>query len=729
MPNAKVGGCRVLGIVFAGMILGLAAVGAAGTGEGSAIAAGHTAVLAGQPKQVPTRGMVDGPLMGNGDVGVVVAGPAENQQFYIGKNDFWRRNDASIIAVGTLSISMPALAGASYKQEQDMARAEVRGTFAKDDISVRLRSWVDANENLLINQVRNDGKSVVKVKISQLSGGDRNNRHAGDVDEKLATCSFTRKADAMPGSREVAVVTRVIDQPARADSGTLAVTLQPGQALTVATAILSDLDAKDFAEAARKRVASLQSADIDVLSARHQEWWNNFWAKSFIEIPDKEIESHWYAAQYVMGMCSREGKVPPGLWGNWITTDHPNWHGDFHTNYNFQGPFYIVYSSNHPELSLPLYQAMIDQIPNGRKMAERHGWKGIHFPVSLGPWGLIPEGPDVDWGQRSDAVFVAMNFIWQYQYTQDTDFLRKSAYPFLIEVANFWEDYLKFENGRYVIYNDSIHEGSGPDMNPLLSLGLVRTLFKNIIVMSRDLGVDESRRAKWQDICDKMSAYPTQERNGKTVFRYSEKGTVWVGGNDLGIHHIFPAGDIGLDSDPRTLEISRNMIEAMHRWSNGNGFCSWYTACARVAYEPKTVLSKLHTEIDNHSMPNLVLQYGGGGIENVSGFLAINEMMLQSYDGVIRLFPAWPVDQDARFGTLRAVGAFLVSAEIKSGVTGGVIILSERGRDCTIVNPWPGKPVRLARKGKPSETLGGERFTFKTDPGETVGVAPVEGSR
>jgi alpha-L-fucosidase 2 len=92
--------------------------------------------------------------------------------------------------------------------------------------------------------------------------------------------------------------------------------------------------------------------------------------------------------------------------------------------------------------------------------------------------------------------------------------------------------------------------------------------------MSKDLGVDESRRAKWQDIFEKMSAYPTQERNGKTVFRYSEKGTAWVGRNTLGIHHIFPAGDIGLDGDPRTLEISRNKLEAMRPWSDGNGFCS-----------------------------------------------------------------------------------------------------------------------------------------------------------
>ena len=95
-------------------------------------------------------------------------------------------------------------------------------------------------------------------------------------------------------------------------------------------------------------------------------------------------------------------------------------------------------------------------------------------------------------------------------------------------------------------------------------------------------------------------------------------------------------------------------------------------------------------------------------------------MLLQSHEGVLRFFPCWPKDQDARFGNLRAVGAFLVSAELKNGVVAGVKIVSEKGRDCTVQNPWPGKKVILAGR----ETLAGERFTFKTQPEETIALAP-----
>jgi alpha-L-fucosidase 2 len=238
--------------------------------------------------------------------------------------------------------------------------------------------------------------------------------------------------------------------------------------------------------------------------------------------------------------------------------------------------------------------------------------------------------------------------------------------------------------------------------------------------------VDADRRVKWQDILDKLSAFPLQERNGRTVFRYSEKGMAWCDGNTLGIQHIFPAGAVGLDSDPKLLETSRNMIDAMQRWSDGNGFSSWYSACARVGYEPKRILAGLRHECDTHSAPNLLLQYGGGGIENCSGFLALNEMLLQSHEGVIRLFPCWPRGMDARFGTLRAVGAFLVSAELKNGVISGVTISSEKGRPCTIVNPWLDRKVEVIRNGKKSETVAGERFTLETSINETLALIATD---
>ncbi len=830
---------------------------------------GHVAVFTSPPGRVPTRGMPDGPLLGNGDVGVVLAGPPEAQTFSIGKNDFWKRapGDSKVTAVACATLLVPALRGATYRQEQDPARAETRGTFTKAGLTIHTRSWVQAGENLLLTEVRSEGSEAVPAVVrlysdeqgvgpSQVNDSDRpasvgcemvgagrrffdgeladvvitdqvlSGAPAGqptsvehfdgkttrrevaapgmagsvsvaawvkvgalskdsnyivskgkwtqsyslglwngrlrwavggmelDLDQPLEpgrwtyvagtfdgkrTClyvdgalkasrgdgggevpdSFVRGADAGSAEgRKVSVATRVIGATRSS------FILKPGEPVTVATAILSDLDARDFQVAAKRRVDGLQPGDIEKLSALHQAWWREFWSRSFIEIPDKVIERHWYAAQYIMASCSRPGKVAPGLWGNWITTDRPMWNGDYHLNYNFEAPYYCVYAANHPETSLPYYDTLNQSVAAGEANAARHGWKGVHFPASIGPWGMRPEGDDSDYGQRSNAAYAALNFIWYYQYTRDKNWLKTAGYPFLREVEKFWTDYLKLENGRYVIYNDSIHEGSGPDFNSILSLGLVRTLYKNLLVMSADLGVDESLRPRWKDILARISDWPLQEREGKTVFRYTERGMAWNNGNTLGIQHIFPAGAIGLDSGPGELETSRNMLDAMARWDDQNGACSWYTACARVGYPPEVILRHLRKLYDRSSMPNGLLNFGAGGIENVSPSLAVTEMLLQSHEGVLRFFPCWPRGLDARFGSLRAVGAFLVSAELTSGNVTGVNITSEKGGDCVVVNPWPEKPVRVLRNGKAAGSERGARFTLPTVPGDTVELAP-----
>ena len=63
-------------------------------------------------------------------------------------------------------------------------------------------------------------------------------------------------------------------------------------------------------------------------------------------------------------------------------------------------------------------------------------------------------------------------------------------------------------------------------------------------------------------------------------------------------------------------------------------------------------------------------------------------MLLQSYDGKIRLFPALPDTLSAQFVGLRAVGAFLVSAEIAQGQVEYVEITSLKGGSCIVVNAW-----------------------------------------
>lgn len=66
---------------------------------------------------------------------------------------------------------------------------------------------------------------------------------------------------------------------------------------------------------------------------------------------------------------------------------------------------------------------------------------------------------------------------------------------------------------------------------------------------------------------------------------------------------------------------------------------------------------------------------------------AVNEMLLQSYEGRIRLFPALPEDWNVSF-KLAAAGGFIVHAEAADGRTKWFSIDSRHVGKCIIVNPW-----------------------------------------
>ena len=52
-------------------------------------------------------------------------------------------------------------------------------------------------------------------------------------------------------------------------------------------------------------------------------------------------------------------------------------------------------------------------------------------------------------------------------------------------------------------------------------------------------------------------------------------------------------------------------------------------------------------------------------------------------------------------------------------------MLSEKGKDCTIENPWPEVAVVLYRNGRKAETLSGNKIKFGTASGESISIRPL----
>jgi len=94
--------------------------------------------------------------------------------------------------------------------------------------------------------------------------------------------------------------------------------------------------------------------------------------------------------------------------------------------------------------------------------------------------------------------------------------------------------------------------------------------------------------------------------------------------------------------------------------------------------------------------------YGRAGAwtESLGVAAPLQEMMLQSWDGALRIFPAWPKNLDARFESMRAEGAFLVTSAWSQGKVTSLSIRSEKGAPCKLYSPWPGGVRATDRDGK-----------------------------
>ncbi|WP_329171814.1 glycosyl hydrolase family 95 catalytic domain-containing protein [Streptomyces sp. NBC_01477] len=673
------------------------------------------------PTQLTGGGTIDAPEMGNGDVGVAVGGSIDNQTYYLGKNDFFSGASHAIKPLGRIVVAAGGLAGASYNVVQDIQHAEVRGTYTKSGQTLSTTSWVDANRNVLVTAFTLTGGSAqhIAITLQNGSGGAPTVSTSGnDLDADVA-------ADGGgSGDPRARIAARTIGQSQTVSGSTVNLTIQPGTTATLVAGIQSSIDTAGYQAAADALVGTLTQADVDSHRTSHRTWWQTYWSQSYVQIPDKAVEKSWYGSLYLLGCLSRPGKYAPGLWGNWIT-GNMNWNGDYHTNYNYQAPFYAGLTTNHIDQTAPYDQPVLDWMARGQQLAAQNGFQGVLYPV-----GISPKGTSADMNlhnQKSNAVNLASDMVMRYEQTRDTAYA-STVYPYLKQVGLFWQNYLtKDGSGTYTITNDAPQEDNAyPQTNSILTLGLVHLLMQGLTDISTALGQDAGTRATWQDIDAHLAPLPTMTRNGQTVFRETSTGADWVNdSNDIAIQAVYPGGQVGLDSDAGLLQTARNTVDQLARWHGDNAPATFYAAAARVGYNPSTIMSDMHDEAVGHSYNNLGIHHNGGGIENINVITSgLDEMLLQSFQNDIKVFADWPAGSSAKFGDLMAAGNVLVSSSIANNSVQYVRAISQKGGNVTFTNPWPGSTVQLYRGGSNAGTVSGTKFTLATSAGETLTLAP-----
>ena len=610
--------------------------------------------------------------------------------------------------------------------------------------SVKVAGFVSAQKNILAIRVSNTWvHSRFKGDQSQTITLER------EIDELLGIPEVGEESGNVyiryrfPDGFEYVMAARVVGEVSRSEPLALpervSVTADlgapaPGRSYDVFLTVVTSLDSDNPREEAIRALHEVSSTGYDELHEAHKTWWAGFWNASAVEIEDRFLEGLWYFSLYQLASTCR-GETASGLFGLWNMSKSPQWHGDYHGDYNISMAHWFLFSSNHLELGEPFFTTFSSLLPIAKAQTKEHYQiDGAKFPIATGPvTGLEITRTYYRMMIVSSAYYV-IPFWWRYTYSMDKKYLEDVAFPIIEESAKFYLALTeRTDSGLRIGPSWSPEQGPLPAYNVTNDLSLIKVVWSAYLEACTLLAKTTQWMPRVKTYLSEFPEYPVAE--GK--FLDSSSATL-----DLKLAHtglfsmIYPAGEI--DADHRLASTAEETIETYHERAQRLSFVgrsslsdvqAWTTQALGLARLRKpervdhylvdvglseylksngmiTIISnglfdtaeeqRRAFAIGDEPRAHHVIVASGTTregrdrhfqfLEGPSALLCIiNEMMLQSHSGVIRIFPSLPERiKNCSFVTLRAEGAFLVSGRCRNGLTERVEIKSLAGQRCSV---------------------------------------------
>ncbi|MHB9025920.1 MAG: glycosyl hydrolase family 95 catalytic domain-containing protein [Armatimonadota bacterium] len=472
---------------------------------------------------------------------------------------------------------------------------------------------------------------------------------------------------------------------------------------------------------ARALAVDAAAAGWKVLDRDHRRSWREYWMESAVELADPALERRWYRASYDLACNANAGTTAPGLFGVGLAYDCPPWRGDRHNNWpEYSGGFWGAYPANHLKRALNYTEFIEGFMPTARRIArEIFECDGAAFPhLTLDRTRRYYF--DNLWSRTLYLTAAhAQNLWWHYRYSGDVDYLRERAFPILAECADFYVSLVaKNPPGDYTLWPTVPTEYRGfvkdfaLNKNMIEDLAMVKFLLRAVVNAAEILGISGEQVARWIDLRDQVPDYATMVVDGQEVFADVAGNTELPPYNhSIGLSPFFPGEDPEVYGDGRLRAIAERTMD-FRQWSDGNRYAIAYARLGRVEEAlQRAGWGKRVERTKNDS--NCTYASGHGNALKV-----LSELLLSSFDGVIRLFPAWKPGQSARFRDLRAEGGFRLSAACDGATVGPLTLSSDGGNPVTIQLPWPAATVLDTTNGKKVEIqVSGGRITFNTEKG------------
>ncbi|WP_198035216.1 ricin-type beta-trefoil lectin domain protein [Streptacidiphilus rugosus] len=599
---------------------------------------------------------------------------------------------------------------------------------ASGSVATLAETWADNNATT--------GSGKTFGSLAALTAGGRN-VSASVVDSRTVKVSFTPNAD---GSFRV-----IVGSPHWAG----------GDPAATASALLgSD--------------ASATSASLE---AGHLAWWHTFWANlGLVKLSSADGTANYMeklrTLYYFTTAEESRGTLPGSQAGVGdlfnFSQDTQNWYPAAYWFWNLRGqvaanigagasalntPVFNLYTSNLANIQAWTKTYMGSSLP-GICVPETMRFNGNGFQDDSSPFSDASCDQALStWNGRtvSSGAEIAL-WAWQtYLTTNDRNFLTAN-YPLMQQASEFLLAYTTVgaDGKRHAVAN--AHENQWNVLDPVNMIDAMKALFPATIAAAQTLNTDASLVSQLQTAIGQIPDYPrtdaaTHQKNltasadasGTDVLGQSSQPTAAVNNSENDdLEAVWPYGLVG-DNSSLTSLAQRTYNSRVNVHANDWSFDAVDAARLGLGSSVAADLTALTQTYQTYptGMANLWGQSGGTEpyIEQAADVaLAVNESLVQDYDGLLRIAPALPPGWDAD-GTQYIQGGSTVSVQVHGGVIGTVGIHAGSNGTITMRNPWPGQSVEVVDGTDESTVVvaptTASQFSVPTTAGNSYLVQPV----
>ncbi|MCX6327812.1 MAG: hypothetical protein NT144_14390 [Bacteroidia bacterium] len=636
----------------------------------------------------------EGAFTGNGQVGMMIYATLKDNRidFHLGRQDVTdhRKAPNSKSSMGAEGASVmydyprldigrivlrPAGKIISGTMRQDLWNAEISGKIITDLGEISFKAFTPHDRMLNVIEIissekKNNSKAAYKWEF--LPGNPASPR-AQVLPERIGVEGYiTNPNPIIQETDDISVcVQSLLAGGDYATAWTEKITAESSQSTLYVSTANEVPESNASAGVATQTILDASKLDSKALKSPHRDWWHQFYKQSFLTIPDAKTESFYWIQMYKIATCSRPDGPAVDLFGPVFRVSQ--WPGLW-WNLNVQLTYWPFYASNHLELAGNLIQLIDDQ---------------------FNPLLESFRGPTL-----GDFGWVMHNYWLHYRYLGDWKSIQEKWVPKAMKIIEAYQDMQQRNaSGKIELFpmGSPEYKGFAVFPNTNYNLAILHWLLNSLIESNEKFNTNQSNVAKWKQMLADLIPYPVDE-NG-----------LMIGSNqsfDMGHRHfshlmgLYPLFQLSPDSPEDRKLIEKSLVH-WHKIDNGeklNGYsftgaASLYAALGR-GNNANELLQQFLAGKGGRGLllPNTMYAEGKGKnpvIETpLSAASSIMELLVQSWGGKIRIFPAVPDEwKYASFYHLRAQGGFLVSAVRSQGKTEWVSVKSLSGEPCVVKIP------------------------------------------